>query len=192
MFFDSKFSFYIRNPVKLIFIMYKKLFIPLFSVILITTIYSCNQNTDDSVENKFEKIILTGEGIFRNINIGESLETVKAKETGKLVEEDIDYLYYDVELDSTDYYNISYYFDNSGLYETMFDATFNKKSDAEELFNNLNGYYSKRYGEPTNEEGFYIWETSSDVSKKIEIALVNNSEGTENGYVSLIISNYDY
>ncbi|MDQ3193316.1 MAG: hypothetical protein M3Q58_17165 [Bacteroidota bacterium] len=171
--------------------MCKKLIFPLFSIILATMIYSCKPEVSE-YGDKFENIVLTGEGIFRNVNIGETLEAVKSKEKGKLVEEDTDYLYYDFEINSTDYYNISYYFDNTGLYETMFDATFDKKADAQELFNNFNDYYTKLYGKPKNEEGFLIWQTSSDVSNKIEIALVNNSTGNENGYVSLIISNFDY
>ncbi|HET6244451.1 MAG: hypothetical protein H0V01_06900 [Bacteroidetes bacterium] len=173
--------------------MYKKIIIRLFSVILFAGISSCNQTSDLSEYGEtFEKIILSKDGSFRSINIGESIEAVKAKETGNLVEEDTDYLHYDVELNKTDYYNITYYFDGSGLYETMFDATFDKKSSAEELFKNFSAFYSNQYGEPKNEEGFHIWETSSAASKKIEIALSNNSGGTENGYISLIISNYDY
>ena len=173
--------------------MFKRYVISLFAIIIAVFISSCNQKPDISSHgNTFKEIILTGEGNFRGISIGENIEKVKGKEKAKLVTEEKDYLYYNLPLDSSNFFDLSYYFDYSGLYEIMFDATFDKKTKADELFKSFYDYYTAQYGTPQIQEKFHIWKTSSSISKHIEIALVNKSEIPENGYISLIISNYDY
>jgi hypothetical protein len=168
----------------------KKLIPALFILIVI----ACNNKKNASdYGSAFSKIIVSDDGLFRGAHMGEKPENIKAREKANLIDEDgIYYLYYDESISETDFYNVAYYFDESGLYEIMFDANFEKQGESEELFNNFSNYYTDRFGQAKKEENYHIWKTSSGNSKNVEIALVNNSTDNGGGYLSLIITNYDY
>lgn len=168
-------------------------FRPIGFFTLLLFLVSCDRNNKLSEKGEMlEKIILTEEGHFRGITIGDKIDKVKNVEKAALADEDKDYLYYDINLNENDFYNIAYSFDESGLYEIMVDVNFDNKAEVEELFNSFDKYFTDKYGEGFMEENFTIWKTSSDVSKQIEIAMTNNIEDSGEGYLSIAISNYSY
>lgn len=170
--------------------MFKKL--PAALVLLMIFFSSCRTKDVSEYGDLLKPVMITDEGHLRGVSIGDDIEKVKNTEQAKLVEEESDYLYYDQQLNEDDFLNVAYYFDHTGLYEIMLDVTFEQELKANELFTSLHNFYTERHGNPKIEEGYYIWKTTSEVSTHIEIALKNTSPGNEKGFVTLIISNFDY
>jgi hypothetical protein len=162
------------------------------SVLFALLLFSCKTKSISEYGNLFESVVVTSEGHLRGISIGESIEVVKDTEKAKIMEEEADYLFYDHSMNENEFYSVAYYFDNSGLYEIMLDATLENEKRGNELFTSFHSFFTERHGNPKIEEDYYIWKTTSDLSKHIEIALKNNSLPNEKGYVSVIVSNYDY
>src|SRR5690606_33224496 len=79
-------------------------------------------------ENKstyFDAILKSEEGIFRGIEIGNSIEEVKTLENQEfLVDNMSEYLYYDYKLDMGNSYTISYDFSENSLYEIQVSIYF--------------------------------------------------------------------
>jgi hypothetical protein len=163
-----------------------------FTILLSLLLFSCRTKDVSEYGNLFESVVITDDGQLRGASIGDDLEKIKNIEQAKIVEEESDYLFYDQSLNENEYFNVAYYFDNTGLYEIMLDVTLENEKKGNDLFTSFHNFFTERHGNPKMEEGFYIWKTTSDVSEHIEIALKNNSKPNESGYVSVIVSNYDY
>ena len=84
---------------------------------LIFIIFSCTQPKSKLSQYGpvFENVMLTDEGAFRGFSFGDSLGMIEVKETGKPVEKDRDYLYYEYKLTTAGSFNIAYDFDERGV-----------------------------------------------------------------------------
>lgn len=141
----------------------------------------------------FDTIVKSEEGIFRGIEIGNSVEQIKTAENKEfLVDNMSDYLYYDYKLDMGNSYTISYDFSEDKLYEIQLSSYFDAIEDAEKLFADFNNHFTKKYGTGKIEnDGYTSWRTKSkNTGNTVEIVMINDSQ--EYGYISLIISDLNY
>lgn len=159
------------------------------TLIILLTIFSCKKATSPH----FDAIVKSEQGIFRGVEIGNTIEEVKALEnTTFLVDNMPEYLYYDYKLDMGNSYTISYDFSENNLYEIELSAYFDKIEDANNLFVELTAHFFERYGKgKIATDGYTSWRTKSKkTGNTIEIAMINDSQ--EYGYISVLISDLNY
>jgi hypothetical protein len=157
-------------------------------------LFSCRQKPkiEDYGNNFLQEIIVTEEGHFRGMSIGDDIEKVRSGETAELIENERNYLFYSQKINDADYYNVAYYFDKSGLFDINFTSNFASKQNADALFIDLKDYFEKLYGDPKSEQDYLVWRTKSDVSNNIEIAMIAHQDTLQGGFINLTIMNYDY
>lgn len=165
----------------------------LLSIVCVFLLFSCN-NVSDSLKEPtdFEKIINNEEGHFRGISIGDTIDFVLKNETSTLADSAPDYLFYDTNINDSDYYTISYQFDDSGLFEIMLDVNLHSQSKTLDLYTDFLNYFSTKYGTAQKIDNFEIWKISSNKSDKIEFALSQDSTENGEGHILLTLTNYDY
>jgi hypothetical protein len=115
-------------------------------------------------------------GVFRGFNLGDSLSTIVRKEAGKPIETDSGYLYYEHKLfDTLGSYNITYNFDEKGLYEIQSNIFINNAASTETVLNSFKAYFDKYYGASRTEMGFNVWSVKSAKFGEVKINLSDES-----------------
>jgi hypothetical protein len=166
-----------------------KLKLHYFPLLLLLILFSCTPKKNQY----FDTLLKTETGIFRGIEIGNSIEKVKETENEDfLVDNMPDYLYFDYKLDMGNSYTVSYDFSENQLYEIELAAYFDQIEDADELFKDFSNHFNKIHGKgKIEDDGYTSWRTKNEkTNTNIEIAMVNDSK--EYGYISILISNLDY
>lgn len=157
-------------------------------------LYSCNTPPPLPKEygDYFYKTINSDNWHIRGMEVGVSLDSVKLKETAKLVKQTNELLYYEDHFNDTDYYNISYYFDKYLLYEIRLEINIKNQKKATLLYNDLNKFFSKNLGEIHKIESYNIWKTKNNFSQKIEVALSQDTTQHTSTLLFLSVADYDY
>lgn len=146
--------------------------------IIILSIVSCTnkKSPTDSLDAITEKVMGSNEGVFRGLNLGDNLNTVQKNETAQTLEADSAYLYYEYFLDdSIGSYNLTYNFDEKGLFEIQSSIFINDASQTELVLNQFKSYFDKFYGTSANEMGFNIWSVKSEKFGQVKINLRDES-----------------
>lgn len=147
--------------------------------LFVITLVSCSQEQPKPADiNTIPEIVMGGhEGVFRGANLGDNLDAVLKKETTKPIETDSGYLYYEFPLfDSIGSYNVTYNFDEKGLFEiqsTVF--IINNPAETENVFNRFKAYFDKTYGASESEMGFNVWSVKSEKFGNVKINLSDES-----------------
>lgn len=140
----------------------------------------------------FDTLLKTETGIFRGVEIGNSISEIKQTENLEFLVDDMpDYLYFDYKLDMGNSYTISYDFSENKLYEIELAAYFDQIEDANQLFKDFSTHFNKIHGKgKIEDDGYTSWRTKNKkTNANIEIAMVNDSQ--EYGYISILISDLD-
>ncbi len=148
------------------------LFLPLLFIIS-----SCSDSKSKLKEYGpvFQSVVLSDEGVFRGFNLGDNQEKVQKNETGKPVEEDKGYLYYEYKLDTVGSFNVTYNFDDKGLNEIQSDIFINKADQSEAIFNKFKTYFDQHYGASESQMGFNVWSVKSEKYDEIKISISDES-----------------
>ncbi len=151
--------------------------IALLFLLLGFVVFSCKQPKSTFLEygTTFENVMLSDVGVFRGYSLGDSLGFIQTKESGKPVEADKDYLYYEYKLSSEGSFNIAYNFDERGLNEIHSDIFINNADDADEVFDKFATYFDQHYGANQTQMGFNIWSVKSEKYGEVKINLSNES-----------------
>ena len=146
------------------------------AILLLTLIaISCSQPKSKMAVygNVFDSVMLNETGVFRGFNLGDKMDSVKLKESGKAMESDNGYLYYEVKLDTACSFNITYNFDEKGLSEIQSDIYVNNATITDEVFSKFKTYFDRRYGESQSHQGYTVWTVKSE---KFGIVRINLSD----------------
>jgi len=145
--------------------------------LLIAVVVSCTQpkSTLTQYGPVFENVMLSDVGAFRGLNFGDSLGHVRAIETAKPIEQEVDYLYYEYKMPTQGSFNVAYNFDERGLSEIHSDIFITNSPDAEGVFNKFKTYFDQHYGSSQTEMGFTAWSVKSDKYGDVKINLSNES-----------------
>ena len=131
-------------------------------------------------------------GLFRGITLGISKEKIKTLETAGLKEEDsndgIDFLFYELTVDSSTSYTVAYYCENNKLNNIEADIYLLNEPQAAEMFEALKSYFEKKYGKPETDGDFFLW-IANLKSGKARIALADESPTYKRGKLTLVIHN---
>ncbi|HEY0029379.1 MAG TPA: hypothetical protein VGC65_01375 [Bacteroidia bacterium] len=120
-------------------------------------------------------VLLTDNGAFRGLNLGDKMDSVIAKEGVPASEADEGYLYYELQLDSSCSYNISYNFDENGLNEIQSDIYIKDAGNTEKVFDCFKRYFDDHYGKSELHQGFTVWTVKSDKFGEVKINLSDES-----------------
>jgi len=167
--------------------MLKIKYVAYISVFLI--LFSCTEGNS----TYFDSILKSEEGVFRGIEIGNTIEEVKSIENREfLIDNMSEYLYYDYKMDMGNSYTISYDFSENSLYEVQVSIYFDVIDDANKIFDEFTAHFTKKYGTcKIAADGYTSWRTKSRLTGNgVEIAMINDSQ--EYGYISILISDLNY
>lgn len=144
----------------------------------VVTFYSCSETTTKKTDPAAipELVLASNEGLFRTMNLGDDINTVLKKETAKPLEVDSAYLYYEYALpDSVGSFNVTYNFDEKGLFEIQSLIFINNAEATEEVQNKFKSYFDNYYGSSQTEMGFNIWSVKSEKFGQVKINLTDES-----------------
>jgi len=153
----------------------KQIFVPVLLVIIIAG--ACTPPTSKMAKygTVFESVMRSETGVFRGFSLGNKMDSVQLSETEKPIEADSGYLYYEMKLDTTGSFNITYNFDDMGLNEIQSDIYINSATSADEVFSKFKTYFDEHYGESQNHQGYAVWTVQSEKYGLIRINLSNES-----------------
>ena len=114
------------------------------------------------------------------------MSQVKEAEAAKPKDEQENYLYYEFNTDTGEFYTVEYNFDERGLYEMRVDAYFIKEADARTLYESFMSYYTDVYGKIEDYYGFSAWDIKQE-NKNFRIELADESAEYRQGKFSLLI-----
>ena len=157
---------------------FKKKSALLILICLTLVLNSCTKQKSKLAEYgpTLEKIMRVETGAFRGYNLGDQLDSVKAREAATPVEADEGYLYYEYKIDdTTGSYSISYNFDETGLNEIQSDVFINNATTTEQVFNTFKSYFDAHYGDSEVNMGYNIWTVKSDKYGDVKINLSDES-----------------
>ena len=161
---------------------------------LLLFLFSCWKEKSDlsTYGETFEKVMKSEEGIFRGINLGTPLDSVKLSEVVPAGEEDSTYLYYELALDSVNSINLAYDFESTGLTEIQADILIKEEALFNDMLSKFKLYFTKKYGEAESSNGFITWTSKTEKHGNIKIALSDESTDPEYNKLSLSFYNADY
>jgi hypothetical protein len=144
--------------------------------LLVLIVFSCKSPKSKLAEYGpvFENVMRSDVGVFRGFSLGDRSDSIQKKETGKPIEVDSGYLYYEYKL-STGSFNITYNFDERGLNEIQSDIFITNADDADKIFNTFKTYFDQHYGANQNQMGFSAWSVKSEKFGDVKINLSDES-----------------
>lgn len=144
--------------------------------------------TDIPITGHLAELGLTANSDWRGINLGDAFANVKGLEKGEPFESDSDHIGYTIELKNLETADILYYQTDKKVSAIDVDLFLNTRQSVTEYQNELEMYFTARYGTSKPAEGGTVWSgwkkgtvTLKDVSKgkdfglKIKIAATGNS-----------------
>jgi hypothetical protein len=139
---------------------------------------SCGDGKEGS---STEQILRHSEGgDFRGINIGDDRESVLKAENGSTVYSMPDELVYRIDPNGTDstWYEISYNFNQQGLYDINMDVYPKNDSGMRALKNEFVQYYINRYGDCKYHNGYCQWRAMTGNGHIVSITLTDSISTT--------------
>ena len=126
-------------------------------------------------------------GDFRGLEIGDDIEKVMAREEKNIVYTMPDELTCRIPLDLKDstFFEISYNFNDQGLYIIDLIVLPNDTFGTQMLFNDFKYFYDVRFGVADSTDGFTSWFTSSARGTDVEISMMDESRERGTPYLSI-------
>ncbi|MCC6691404.1 MAG: hypothetical protein IT235_07715 [Bacteroidia bacterium] len=151
---------------------------------------SCEKSPLAEYGESFEQLMRTDSGLFRGMDLGLTKEQIKTIEPNGLKEEDnndgVNYLFYELNLDSVTTYTLAYYLPNNRLNSIEADIYLLNEPEAADLFAVFKKYFEKKYGQALVDGDFYFW-TAIGRMGKTRIALADESPTYKRGKLTLVI-----
>jgi hypothetical protein len=162
----------------------------ILSLFIICLLFSCGKNKSPF----YDEVLKSEQGQIRDIEIGTTIETVKALENEVFLRDKMDdYLHYDYEISMGNTYTATYDFSSENeLYEIEIAVFLDVIEDAEMLFQNFSDHFNRKYSVgKTEDDGYITWNThSKNSNNRVAISMINDSESY--GYLTILIRDLDY
>jgi hypothetical protein len=143
-----------------------------FYLIIVVILFSCG-NDKDYYEQATKKKSL----IERVQDLNMSINDIRKKEKGKLINEQLTSLEYEYKIGDNDTYVITYLFDEVGCYEIGFDGYFGTEENAKLVLDGFkNEITPEIYGVSEEDNQLYRW-TKTDKSLTIELDYIDTPKG---------------
>jgi hypothetical protein len=136
--------------------------------------------------NEAESIMRADQGgDFRGVHIGDQPEKVERMENAETVysmPDELIYRAYPKGVDST-WYEITYNFNNQGLYDISLDVFPKSVNESDELKANFITYYKQRYGDCTQANGYCSWRAMTINGHFVSITLTDSLKHDNKPYL---------
>ena len=163
----------------------------LFLILLFSCVVALLTACEDKpaeVESDLSTILQSVEGgDVRGSTIGDRREDVLKREKANIVHNMPDEVTCRIPTgmkDST-FYDITYNFNEQGLYVIELDVFPTDLRSTNALFNDFQNYYNQRYGASSSDDGYTTWFTKSNQGTDIEITMIDESKEMNKPYLSL-------
>ncbi|HXC06037.1 MAG TPA: hypothetical protein VNZ86_14870 [Bacteroidia bacterium] len=145
-------------------------------------------NKIEDYDPVMKSLLRTDSGLFRGANLGMNLSTVKALEKAmKPDEEENNYLSYGIAFKDTIQCSYYYNFETDGLDEIGINIYRTKAKELDWLFSSLKHYFTKKYGEPRQENNLLVWYVKNQGKEGAEITLGDESKDYSYGELTITI-----
>ncbi len=158
--------------------------------------YACYQ--DKKVEDKkvvrifegfhplLDKIVKSKIGIFRGLNLNTKADSVRNVETIEPIETSPGHLYFEYKVDSITNYSIDYALNKDSLDEINVQINSDDLELTAYLFCDLKDYYANKLPNPTEDEGYVVYNCFEGQRKPFVVSLSDNSSPTK-GIINMVI-----
>lgn len=142
-------------------------------ILLLLSLFCCNHAEKESPAEKILRHSAGGD--FRGVNIGDNREDVIKFENGATVYNMPDELVYRIGDDNKDstWYEISYNFNQQGLYDISMDIFPKTENGLSEIRNEFIEYYINKYGDCKYKDGYCQWRTMTENGHIVSITLTD-------------------
>lgn len=168
----------------------KKILFKLTFILTICLLFACGGNKNEH----YNDILKSDKGNIRGVEIGASIDAVKALEDAAFLKNEMpDYLYYEYEINMGNSYTVTYDFsEENKLYEIEIAVYYDIIEDIDKLFIDFSNHFDKKCGKgKIEDDGYTIWTTTNSINgSRVEIAMINDSDSY--GFLSIIIRDLDY
>ena len=133
-----------------------------------------------------DSILRKKEGIVHGVELGQAVNDVKAGESKKPDELDVDYCFYNYRVDSLTSYSIAYSFEKDSLDEIEVQINSTSLDEGTEILNSIKKYYTEKYTSPLMDKGIYVFNCFDSKKRNFKISLTDNST-TETGVINMLV-----
>ncbi len=128
------------------------------------------------------------QGVFRGSDIGDSQNDVLDREAEHVVYNMPDELTcrIPVTLKDSTFYDITYNFDETGLYVIALDIFPSSEEVSGSLFDDFKKHYDLRFGATSEDDGFTMWNARSAKGTNIEITMIDEGREAGRPYISVV------
>ena len=154
-------------------------------------LFSCADEQTDPADNQKEAISGLLESIdggdVRGSSIGDGMEDVLQREKKNVVYNMPDEITCRIPLSMKDstFYDITYNFNDQGLYVIELDLFPASIEASQSLFNEFKSFYDLRYGASTADDGYTTWFAKSGHGTDVEITMIEESKEMNRPYLGV-------
>ena len=152
---------------------------------------SCEDEQTDPAENQKDAVTSLLESIdggdVRGSSIGDGIEDVLQREKKNVVYNMPDEITCRIPLSMKDstFYDITYNFNDQGLYVIELDLFPASIEDSKSLFKEFKSFYDQRYGASTADDGYTTWFAKSGHGTDVEITMIEESKEMNRPYLGV-------
>jgi len=166
----------------------------LFSLFLF--LFACNNATKEEVKQKprvfpgyhvlMDEIIRSKTGVFRGLDLNSKSDMIKTTETTTPTETSPGHLFFEYKIDSLTSYSIDYTLNKDSLEEISLQINTDDLELSSYLFCDLKDYYANKLPNPTEDQGYVVYNCFEGERKPFVVSLSDNSSPTK-GIINMLI-----
>ncbi len=173
----------------------KKLIFIIAALVVLTLVatrfISCKKSELAVYGPTFESIMRSDTALFRGVGMGMSKAGIKQMEPEEALKEEdtedsVDYLFYELKVDTSVSYTVAYNFPDSKLGSIEVDIYLQNEPQGAELFNTFKQYFEKKYGKGIVDGDFVNYNCTSR-GRQVQISLADESPTYKKGKLTLVI-----
>ena len=165
-------------------------------IALLAGLYACGGHSNESgtaskrifpgFNVALDSVLKSPKGIFRGLNLGMPIDSIKRLEARKPATENNDRLVYHIMLDSLTQFDISYWLNENRLAEIELDLFCKDLDRTTIIFDDLKAIYTERLGKPEQGNQGTLVFTDQKANSPLSITLSDDSS-LDKGKISLSI-----
>lgn len=133
-----------------------------------------------------DEIIKSKQGVFRGLVLNTNSDSIKKTEIIEPTEISDDHLFYEYVIDSITNFSIDYTLVNDSLEEINLQINTNDLELSSYLFCDLKDYYASKLPNPTEDQGYVVYNCFEGQRKPFVVSLSDNSSPSK-GVINMLI-----
>lgn len=133
-----------------------------------------------------DEIVRSREGLFRGLDLNSKSEKIKMVETQTPAETSPGHLFFEYKIDSLTSYSIDYTLTKDSLEEISLQINTDDLELSTYLFCDLKDYYANKLPNPTEDQGYVVYNCFEGQRKPFVVSLSDNSSPSK-GIINMLI-----